>query len=141
MERLIRSLAMAALLCSAAIAYTAAEAFAGGDNALRMTLEAPRMEAPVQGAAEGGDSALQVRVGAVENPSLTPFGIIVRLPDGREIGRFALFPADRTGDYYLSLRPEEQAALSEDGRVILEIDPTGGEEEPLAITVDFVRLR
>ena len=132
---------MAALLFCAAIAFAGTAAFAGGDSAMRLTLEAPRREAPVQGAVAAGGSALQVRIGAVDNPSLTPFGIVVRLPDGQEIGRFALFPADQTGDYYLSLKPHERAALSEGRSVILEIDPTGGKKDPLAVTVDFVRLR
>ena len=33
------------------------------------------------------------------------------MDSGAEIGWFSFFPADQTGDYHLSVTPEEQAAL------------------------------
>jgi hypothetical protein len=57
---------------------------------------------------------IRIRVTRIENPGMTPFGIVVSLPGGAEIGRFSFFPADRTGDYYLSVTPEERAALLSD---------------------------
>ena len=57
---------------------------------------------------------IRIRVSRIENPSMTPFGIVVSLPGGAEIGRFSFFPADQTGDYHLSLTPEERAALLSD---------------------------
>jgi hypothetical protein len=57
---------------------------------------------------------IRIRVSRIENPSMTPFGIVVSLPGGAEIGRFSFFPADQTGDYHLSVTPEERAALLSD---------------------------
>ena len=127
----------------AAALYGAAVAYAGGAGGLRLTLESPQVEAQALNAQGSvGASVLQVRIGAIENPSLTPFGIAVHLPDGQEIGRFAIFPADRTGDYFLSLKPAEQAALAAgDGALLLAIDRIGEPAGPLAVTVDFVRTK
>ncbi len=129
----------AAVLYGAAI-VGAAVSHAGGGEGLRLSLDAPQVKTEIQAKPDAARQVLHIRIGAIENPSLTPFGIVVGLPDGHEIGRFAIFPADRTGDYFLSLKPEERAALTEtDGALTLEIDLIGKPDAPLEVTVDFVR--
>lgn len=126
----------------AAALYGAAVANAGGGGGLRLTLDNPQVQAQALAAPESANAVLQVRIGAIENPSMTPFGIVVRLADGQEIGRFAIFPADRTGDYFLSLKPAEQATLATgDGALMLAIDLIGEPAGPLTVTVDFVRAK
>ena len=126
----------------AAALYGAAVANAGGGGGLRLTLDNPQVQAQALAAPESANAVLQVRIGAIENPSMTPFGIVVRLADGQEIGRFAIFPADRTGDYFLSLKPAEQAALAASGgALLLAIDRIGEPAGPLTVTVDFVRAK
>ena len=126
----------------AAALYGAAVAYAGGGGGVRLTLDSPQVEAQALGAGEPAPTVLQVRIGAIDNPSLTPFGIVVSLAGGREIGRFAIFPADRTGDYFLSLKPAEQAALAQSGgALVLSIDRIGEPSGPLSVTVDFVQAK
>ena len=126
----------------AAALYGAAVAYAGGGGGVRLTPDSPQVEAQALGAGEQAPNVLQVRIGAIDNPSLTPFGIVVSLAGGREIGRFAIFPADRTGDYFLSLKPAEQAALAQSGgALVLSIDRIGEPSGPLSVTVDFVQAK
>ena len=81
-------------------------------------------------------------MGAIENPGMTPFGIVIKLADGNEIGRFAVFPADRTGDYFLSLKAEESAVLTAPGAAVtLELDLIGTADYRFNVVVDFVRLK
>ncbi len=61
---------------------------------------------------------IRVRVTRIENPGMVPFGVVVTLPGGAEIGRFSIFPADRTGDYYLSVTPDERTALLRPGAAL-----------------------
>lgn len=126
----------------AAALYGAAVAYAGGGDGVRLTLDNPQVEAQALTVPGNANAVLQIRIGVIENPSMTPFGIAVLLPDGREIGRFTIFPADRTGDYFLSLKPAEQAALAAGGGVLLlAIDRIGDPAGPLTVVVDFVRAK
>lgn len=131
---------LAAAVLYGAVIASAAVSYAGGADALRLSLEAPQVTAEIQVRPDATRHVLHIRIGAIENPSLTPFGIVARLPDGHEIGRFAVFPADRTGDYFLSLKPDERAALAKNsGALTLEIDWIGKPDPSLSVTVDFVR--
>ena len=134
-------------IVAAAVLYAAAVAYAGGNNAgehnmARLTLGVPRTTVALQEPSPEQAAALQVRVGAIENPGMTPFGIVIKLADGNEIGRFAVFPADRTGDYFLSLKAEESAVLAAPGAAVtLELDLIGTADDRLNVVVDFVRLK
>lgn len=134
-------------ILAAAVLYGAAVAYAGGGGdgeggGVLLTTDNPQMQVEARAAPEGAAAVLQVRIGAIQNPSLTPFGIVVRLADGQEIGRFAIFPADRTGDYFLSLKPAEREALAAGGgALLLSIDRIGETAAPLSVTVDFVRAK
>lgn len=89
-----------------------------GDEA-RLTPAAPASRLDVD--APGGD-VLGLRLARIENPRMTPFGVVVSLVDGAEIGRIYVFPPDRTGDYMLSLTPGERSALARDRAVDARLD-------------------
>lgn len=125
-----------------AAALFAAAAFAGGDQQIRLSPEAPRQTVPLPPASAGDEAVLRVRISAIDNPAMVPFGVVVRTADGTEIGRFAVFPADQTGDYHLSLRPAERAALAQpDAAVSLALDLQGKTAERLTVTIESVQIR
>jgi hypothetical protein len=84
---------------------------------------------------------IRIRVSRIENPSMTPFGIVVSLPAGAEIGRFSFFPADQTGDYYLSVTPEERDALLSDEpelHIALDLPTPPPEDIEVELTPTFL---
>jgi len=84
---------------------------------------------------------VRIRVSRIENPSMTPFGIVVSLPAGAEIGRFSFFPADQTGDYYLSVTPEERDALLSDEpelHIALDLPTPPPEDIEVELTPTFL---
>ncbi len=59
--------------------------------------------APVKLPLLGRGSRLKLAILSIDNPRMTAFGLIVRRSDKTELGRIAIFPADRIGDFYLPL--------------------------------------
>jgi hypothetical protein len=129
-----------AILTAAAI-FAVAVAYAGGDDAIRLSLNSPNSQILITAGEARSSSVIRVRVAAIENPDLTPFGVVVSVLGGGEIGRFAVYPADQTGDYALSLTPTEATALSKpDATVSLALDLIHPATDRLVVTIGSVRL-
>jgi hypothetical protein len=87
----------------------------GGDRLLRLTTTAPVVTTEVRAEEP---TRLRVRVIEIENPTGTAFGVTATIVgegtgQRREIGRFAVFPPDQTGDYILPVGRDIQDLLRE----------------------------
>lgn len=76
------------------------------------------ISAPVKLPLLGRGSRLKLTILSISNPDMASFGLIVRRSNKTEIGRIAIFPANRIGDYYLPLN-----SLRENEALEVEIDP------------------
>lgn len=91
----------------------------GGGGEARLTPDSPSARLGL-GAPER--DLLGLRLRRIDNPRMTPFGVVVSQVDGTEIGRFSVFPPDRTGDYVVSLTPGERAGIVRNGAVEARLD-------------------
>ena len=78
---------------------------------------------------------LYLELSRIDNPAMTPFGLIATTPDGIEIGRIAIYPADQTGTYALGLEGAALAALRAAGAVALELDFLQGHPAEIDVAV------
>jgi hypothetical protein len=134
------------LLLAAALGLilgVAQTARAGQDQRATLSTDTPSTTvAPPAAAIASGSATLRVPIVSITNPGKTPFGVVVSIAGGAEIGRFAVFPPDQTGDYNLSLSPSEQAALRVPGAaLVLTLDLIGPAREPLSIVLGQIDAR
>lgn len=91
----------------------------GGGGEARLTADSPSARLGVDAPER---DLLALRLERIDNPRMTPFGVVVSQVDGTEIGRFSVFPPDRTGDYVVSLTPGERAGIVRNGAVEARLD-------------------
>lgn len=109
--------AIAALACLAAACAQSAAGNGDQPMVIQLTPDRPAFlaEAPLDGV-----SRLRLRLTEISNPAGEALGIsasVVGPADGdrQEIGRFAVFPAEQTGDYVLPVSPSSARALAAPG--------------------------
>lgn len=106
-------LTVAAFGCLVAISSCGA----GGDSRVPARFKlSPAQPSVLADLPADGARRLRVRVTAVDNPGAGELGVRAALVDPetgerREIGRFAVFPPERTGDYVLPVSPGDIAAM------------------------------
>jgi hypothetical protein len=123
-----------------------------------LTAERPVASHPLDLAAvPRGATAVEVTLLRVENPSLTPFTVRVRLalgPPGGALadtvvlGEFSAYPPDRAGRYVVGVPPQAAAALRAHGAgaaalvfELVPISPRAAPAQPVRVQVGRVAWR
>ena len=140
--RVARAARAAACLCVVAACRSRPDAPPPGVDSLAtaavtdtlvLTAGRPAAERRLDLASARGATALEVTLLRIDNPSLTPFSVRVRIvnaamagtaADTVVLGEFAVYPPDRTGRYVVGLPAEEAARLRArgEGAAVLRLD-------------------